>query len=422
MFRRRPPTGRQSTLVVRANGVAWTEQPTLYQQPPNAQVFRTVNGPAGVTKIEFGEASRARRFRPGKTTSWRPIGSVSAPPGNVAAATITTLVDRPPGVSGVVNPLAASGGQDAQSVDDIRTSAPLTVITLGRAVSIEDYQIIAETYAGIAKASALWIPSGRYRGVFITVAAAGGEALPQGPVRRSSISSRRCKTSAIRMSRCSRNPSSRRSSASRPISRSTPPTIAGAVRAAVTTALYAAYSFAARGFGAGRHGRRDCRADPERAGRHRGQCEARLAGGDQHRWRHRQRGLFPQRLQRLDGGRVDDPAAPALRLRADDLSLSAASLAATALPNPAEILVLDPDPKHLVLGTHGMSLDLFQLLPAVYQNSRRSARCGEAPADSGGGRRAGGLARADAAARRRRSSPARPSSTPRRREGRCSRS
>ena len=76
------------------------------------------------------------------------------------AGAITTLIDRPLGVSGVTNPLGATGGQDPQSVDDIRTNAPLSVLTLGRAVSITDYQNFAATFAGIAKAYAIWIPSG----------------------------------------------------------------------------------------------------------------------------------------------------------------------------------------------------------------------------------------------------------------------
>jgi len=61
---------------------------------------------------------------------------------------------------------------------DVRTSAPLSVLTLGRAVSLADYQSIAATFAGIAKACAIWIPGGPRRGVYITVAAAGGVALP----------------------------------------------------------------------------------------------------------------------------------------------------------------------------------------------------------------------------------------------------
>jgi hypothetical protein len=76
--------------------------------------------------------------------------------------------------------MAATGGQDPQSVDNIRSDAPLSVLTLGRAVSITDYQNYASSFAGIAKAHALWIPSGPGRGVFLSVAAAGGSALPPG--------------------------------------------------------------------------------------------------------------------------------------------------------------------------------------------------------------------------------------------------
>jgi predicted phage baseplate assembly protein len=103
-------------------------------------------------------------------------GSGSA--GNVASGAITTLMQRPLGVSGVTNPQAATGGADPESVDDVRSNAPQTVLTLGRAVSIADYQNFAATFAGITEAYAIWIPSGTSRGVFITVAADGGTDLP----------------------------------------------------------------------------------------------------------------------------------------------------------------------------------------------------------------------------------------------------
>ena len=106
------------------------------------------------------------------------IGSGAA--GNVPANSLITLADRPLGVSGVSNPEAATGGQDPQSADDIRSNAPQTVLTLGRAVSITDYQNYASTFAGIAKAYAIWIPYGPNRGVFLTVAGTGGAALLPG--------------------------------------------------------------------------------------------------------------------------------------------------------------------------------------------------------------------------------------------------
>jgi hypothetical protein len=171
------PTGIESTLQVRVNSVAWEEVPTLYQQAATAQVFSTLNESDGTTDVQFGGDGEGSSLPTGQNNliaNYR-IGSGSA--GNVAAGTITTLMDRPLGVSNVINPQNASGGQDSQSIDAIRVNAPQTVLTLGRAVSIVDYQNYAATFAGIAKAYAIWIPSGPGRGVFITVAGIDGEAV-----------------------------------------------------------------------------------------------------------------------------------------------------------------------------------------------------------------------------------------------------
>ena len=343
------PTGRQSTLQVRANGVAWTEQPTLYGQPPGAQVFRTLNRPGGVTQSEFGDGVEGAMLPTGQSNimaSYR-VGLGAA--GNVGAATITTLVDRPLGVSGVVNPLAASGGQDAQSVSDIRGSAPLTVTTLGRAVSIDDYQIVAETYAGIAKASAFWIPSGRYRGVFVTVAAAGGEALPPGSPTLANLV-------ATLQSYGNPNVAVFPQSFLETIFRIhadlaiDPAYDAGAVRAAVTQSLHATYNFDARGFGQGVSGDEIAaliQNVPGVVAVHvkRAWPAATSAAGDiggaafslsaYNAW---MAGALQTPLPRPRG---------ALSTICPYLPIASAD----ALPNPAEILVLDPDPKRLVLGS-----------------------------------------------------------------------
>jgi hypothetical protein len=174
------PTGRLTTLQVTANAVAWKEESSLYQQKPSAQVFATLNQPGGHTDILFGDGVEGSTLPTGQNNIQANYRIGSGLSGNVGAGSITTLVDRPLGVSGVDNPQDATGGQDPQSTDDIRTNAPLSVLTLGRAVSITDYQNFARSFAGIAKAYAIWIPSGPGRGVFITVAAAGGSALPSG--------------------------------------------------------------------------------------------------------------------------------------------------------------------------------------------------------------------------------------------------
>ncbi len=145
------PTGSQSSLQVKVNGAAWIEVQSLYKQAPSATVFDVMNLPKGAAKIGCGDGVEGSMLPTGSSNviaNYR-VGIGSA--GNVGAGQITTLVDRPLGVSGVSNPMAATGGQDAQTASGIRASAPLSVLTLGRAVSIDDYQRLAASFAGIAQ-------------------------------------------------------------------------------------------------------------------------------------------------------------------------------------------------------------------------------------------------------------------------------
>jgi hypothetical protein len=173
-------SGMASTLQVMVNGVAWTEVPSLFEQGPSQPVFATLNQSDQTTDVLFGDGVEGSVLPTGQnniSANYR-IGSGSA--GNVAADSITTLMDRPLGVSGVTNPEPATGGEDPETTGDISANAPVTVLTLGRAVSILDYQNFAITFAGIAKAYALWVPSGPGRGVFLTVAGTGGTVFESG--------------------------------------------------------------------------------------------------------------------------------------------------------------------------------------------------------------------------------------------------
>lgn len=174
------PTGAASSLSVSVNGAAWQLVPTLYQQPPQAQVFTSATQSNGSTEVTFGDGVEGSTVPTGQNNIVATYRTGLGIAGNVTTGAISTLIDRPVGVSGVVNPMPATGGQNPATVADIQTAAPMSVQTLGRAVSITDYQNFAATFAGIAKASAVWLPSGFYRGVFLTVAAAGGAELPPG--------------------------------------------------------------------------------------------------------------------------------------------------------------------------------------------------------------------------------------------------
>jgi predicted phage baseplate assembly protein len=100
--------------------------------------------------------------------------------GLVKAGQLSLLLTRPLGVKGVTNPLPATGAADRESLADARGNAPLTVLTLDRTVSLQDYEDFARAYAGIAKALATWTWEKQTRRVFVTVAGPNGAEVVSG--------------------------------------------------------------------------------------------------------------------------------------------------------------------------------------------------------------------------------------------------
>jgi predicted phage baseplate assembly protein len=173
------PDGRASTLTLRVNDLAWQEVPHLYQRGSNERVFTTQADDSGRTTVVFGDGIEGARPPSGRDNIRAHYRKGLGTSGNVKTGQLANLLNRPLGVAGVSNPEPASGGQDAQLTDAARDSAPLTVLTLERAVSVLDYQNFSRSFAGIAKAHAVWIAAGAGRGVFITVAAEQGAALDE---------------------------------------------------------------------------------------------------------------------------------------------------------------------------------------------------------------------------------------------------
>ncbi|MDO9029040.1 MAG: putative baseplate assembly protein [Hydrogenophaga sp.] len=171
-------SGGASTLELRVADVLWTEAPTLYQASPGARVYQTRQDDDGLTTVEFGDGVEGARLPSGQSNVRARYRKGLGVAGNVAAGQLTTLLSRPLGVSEVVNPEPATGGEDGELLERARENAPLTVLTLERAVSITDYASFARAFAGIDKAHALWIPAGPAQGVFLTIAGVDGAVVP----------------------------------------------------------------------------------------------------------------------------------------------------------------------------------------------------------------------------------------------------
>ncbi|CAD6542973.1 hypothetical protein LMG27952_03965 [Paraburkholderia hiiakae] len=176
----------QILLASTYNGVAthWQAARTLLQSDGLDANFVVEVDERGDATLRFGDGTYG--MRPPSTTAFTAryrIGNGSA--GNVGAEAIGHVVGTTGAISGVRNPLAASGGVDAEDAATVRREAPQAFRTQERAVTADDYATIAERDPSIQRAVAQVRWTGSWHTVFITADPVAGanatqidEALP----------------------------------------------------------------------------------------------------------------------------------------------------------------------------------------------------------------------------------------------------
>ncbi len=168
------PGGVASSLQLLVNGVKWTERASLYGASPRDQVYVTRIAGDGTLTVQFGDGVSGARPPSGRQNlvAWYRQGIGVA--GRVKAGKLSTLLDRPTGVKGATNPVDADGGADPETMDRARETAPGTVRTFGRAVSLRDFEDASLLAGEVAKVGATWVWTGERRAIHLTLAAQGG--------------------------------------------------------------------------------------------------------------------------------------------------------------------------------------------------------------------------------------------------------
>lgn len=162
--------GRRSTLKVRVDGQLWAEVPTLGQAGADDAVYEVRQSDDGKSHIRFGDGRTGRRLPTGELNVTAEYRSGIGFDGEVQEEAISQLKTRPLGVRAVVNPSPATGAGDAETLDSARLNAPSTVKTLGRVVSLSDYEDFALAFAGVGKAQARELWSGEQKVVHLSIA------------------------------------------------------------------------------------------------------------------------------------------------------------------------------------------------------------------------------------------------------------
>lgn len=154
------------------SAVQWQHIDHLIDASAEDRVYSTQTDENGVTYLLFGDDVNGRIPTQGAviTATYR-VGLGTT--GNVGANTLTELVNPVVGIDAVTNPSAASGGADVESLDSIRRNAPRSLTVLERAVTTDDYELLAEKVPGVLHARAV---AAVYTNVILYIAPTGGGA------------------------------------------------------------------------------------------------------------------------------------------------------------------------------------------------------------------------------------------------------
>lgn len=171
-------SGAAADLTVRVDGVAWTQTDRLYGHGPDDRVFVVRHEDDGTVRIVAGDGVEGARLPTGAENVRARYRTGLGLGGHVAAESLPLLATRPPGIRQVTNPLAATGAANPEGLDDARSNAPRTVLTLDRVVSLRDVEHFARSFAGIGKARVDRLWNGGGFSVRLTVADEEGQPFP----------------------------------------------------------------------------------------------------------------------------------------------------------------------------------------------------------------------------------------------------
>ena len=148
------PDGRRSTLEVWVNGILCKEARSFFGAGPGDLIYVVRQNDEEESIVTFGDGVTGARLPTGVdnvVASYRHGAGAAKPPAN----SITQLSRPVNGLARVLNPIAAAGGRDADTAGNIRENAAASGLTLGRAVSLLDFEALAYDF-GVLNAHASW--------------------------------------------------------------------------------------------------------------------------------------------------------------------------------------------------------------------------------------------------------------------------
>ncbi|MCH8532480.1 MAG: baseplate J/gp47 family protein [Saccharospirillum sp.] len=173
--------GVRAAVEVRVDARTWTQVETLRNSGPTDTHYVISMTEDDEAKILFGDGQNGQRLPTGTDNVRIAYRKGRGLAGNLPAHNLNELKKPHPLIKAVIQPVASAGGGETEGIDSLRTQAPKSVLTLGRAVALKDYGHLAQAHSGVWQASAFALPDSpglADRVEVVVVSAGGGELGP----------------------------------------------------------------------------------------------------------------------------------------------------------------------------------------------------------------------------------------------------
>ena len=172
-------SGVKASIDVWVDQRRWSQVENLRDSESGDHHYQTALTQDGYLTLSFGDGVNAQRLSSGTNNVRIQARFGNGLQGNLSSHSLVKLKKPHLLVDGVVQPAAATGGGDIETIDSIRTNAPGSVLTLSRAVSINDFAALAKRQSSIWDAIAYSLPErpGATDQIQVVVVPAGGGEL-----------------------------------------------------------------------------------------------------------------------------------------------------------------------------------------------------------------------------------------------------
>lgn len=180
-------------LEIWVGGRLWTRVDAFYGHGPEEQLYIVREDAEGRSFVQFGDGETGARLPSGLKNVVAVYSSGVGAHGAIKPGATPTSSERPPGFDKVSLAGIVSGGAEPEDGEKAREAAPGKVQSLGRLVSIRDYETETLGVPGVVTAAAAWDLHAGVPAVILRVLLEGGREAEFADVRATLAHAQRCR-------------------------------------------------------------------------------------------------------------------------------------------------------------------------------------------------------------------------------------